>query len=393
MSATILIHGYLHPVDTPNLPDGFVILEQNQITEIGPMDRFPSSLRSQAQDLQGAHVCPGLIDAHCHLGLLGSGVGFEAEDCNEDTDPVTPQLRALDAINPLDRYFSDARSAGVTTVLVVPGSANAVCGQGAILKTAGRWVDEMVVQAPACMKFALGEYPNFTYRDRKEGPVTRMATAALIREALFKTAEYRDRQQQHLEDPDTDAPDFDVKWEALLPVLDGTLPAHFHAHRADDIATALRISKEFGLRPVIVHATEGDQIPELLQQADAPCLTGPILSDRSKPELTGLSLHTPAVLSRYVDTAICTDHPEVPIQYLSVCAALAVRGGMEEDAALAAITLTPARILGIDRRVGSLTPGKDADLAIFPAHPLDWRCQGPSAVYINGQNISEVEKR
>ncbi len=390
MPETVFIHGCIHRVDAPTLPDGFLSIAGGKIEAVGPMDQMPEIQVHQTIDLNGADVCPGLIDAHCHLGLFGSGQGIESEDGNESTDPVTPHLRALDAVNPLDRYFSDARCAGVTTVLTVPGSANAICGQGAVLKTAGRCIDEMVMLSPACMKFALGENPKSTYHERSQSPVTRMATAALIREALSKAAVYRDRLEACQKDPGLERPEYDAKSEALLPVLDGTLPAHFHAHRADDIATALRISREFHLKPVIVHATEGYKLPELLEKECIGVITGPALCDRSKPELADLRPNTPSLLSGYLDTAICTDHPEVPIQYLSVCAALAVRGGMSEESALAAITLIPARILGVDDRVGSITPGKDADLAVFPSHIFDWRCPGPSMVFINGENIWET---
>lgn len=383
----LLINGTIHPVDIPDIPRGFVAFSEGKITAVGPMDQLTAQLDGEVCDLKGAHVCPGFIDAHCHLGLFGNAVGFEAEDGNESTDPVTPHLRALDAVNPLDRCFSEARAAGVTTVLTEPGSANPVSGQGVIIKTAGRWVDEMILSAPACMKFALGENPKSVYNDRKEGPVTRMATAALIREVLFKASEYQVKKQMSEADPDDEGPEYDAKLEALLPVLNREVPAHFHAHRADDIATALRISKEFNLKPVIVHATEGHLIRALLEQEQVPVITGPCLTDRSKPELAGMTLENPAVLSGVTLTAICTDHPETPVQYLPLCAAMAVRGGMSEEDALAAITLNAAKILGIEDRVGSITPGKDADLAIFLDHPFDWRSRGPEQVYLNGDPV------
>lgn len=381
----LLTNGYIHPVDAPDIPRGFVAFSQGKITALGPMEQIPAGLAEEAQDLKGAHVCPGFVDAHCHLGLFGSGVGFEADDGNEATDPVTPHLRALDAVNPQDRYFSEALAAGVTTVLTGPGSANPVSGQGVVLKTAGRWVDEMILSAPACMKFALGENPKAVYNDRKEGPVTRMATAALIREILFKAVEYRTKKLMSQADPEDEGPEYDAKLEALLPLLSGEMSAHFHAHRADDIATALRISKEFGLKPVIVHATEGHLISELLEREQVPVITGPCLTDRSKPELAGMTPENPAILAKHTLVAICTDHPETPIQYLPLCAAVAVRGGMSESDALAAITLNPAKILGVDGRVGSITPGKDADLVIFEAHPFDWKNRGPEQVYLNGE--------
>lgn len=383
----LLINAAIHPVDGPDIPRGFVAFSGGKITAVGPMDQLTAQLDGEVCDLKGAHVCPGFIDAHCHLGLFGNAVGFEAEDGNESTDPVTPHLRALDAVNPLDRCFSEARAAGVTTVLTEPGSANPVSGQGVIIKTAGRWVDEMILSAPACMKFALGENPKSVYNDRKEGPVTRMATAALIREILFKASEYQVKKQISEADPDDEGPEYDAKLEALLPVLNREVPAHFHAHRADDIATALRISKEFNLKPVIVHATEGHLIRALLEQEQVPVITGPCLTDRSKPELAGMTLENPAALSEVTLTAICTDHPETPVQYLPLCAAMAVRGGMSEEDALAAITLNAAKILGVEDRVGSITPGKDADLVIFRGHPFDWCGRGPEQVYLNGEAV------
>ena len=383
----LLINGYIHPVDAPDIPNGYVAFSQGKITAVGAMEQGLPETEGDVIDLKGAHVCPGLIDAHCHLGLFGSGLGFEADDGNEATDPVTPHLRALDAVNPLDRYFAEARAAGVTTVLTCPGSANPVSGQGVILKTVGRWVDEMVVREPACMKFALGENPKMVYNDRKEAPVTRMATAALIRENLSKAAEYQAKKLAAEKDPEDEGPEFDAKLESLIQVLNAELPAHFHAHRADDIATALRISREFHLKTVLVHATEGHRIPELLEQEQIPVITGPCLTDRSKPELSHLTLENTAILAGKTTTAVCTDHPETPIQYLSLCAAMAVRGGMEEEAALASITLNAAEILGVADRVGSITPGKDADLVIFKNHPFDWRNRGPEQVYLNGEAV------
>jgi imidazolonepropionase-like amidohydrolase len=383
----LLTNGYVHPVDAPDIPRGFVAFSQGKITAVGTMDRLSADLDGERYDLKGAHICPGFVDAHCHLGLFGNALGFEGEDGNEATDPVTPHLRALDAVNPQDRYFAEARCAGVTTVLTCPGSANPVSGQGVILKTAGRWVDEMVLSASACMKFALGENPKAVYSDRKEGPVTRMATAALIRESLAQAREYGEKKERSRVDPEEDAPEFDAKCEALLPVLSGQVKAHFHAHRADDIATALRISREFGLRPVIVHATEGHLIGELLEREQVPVITGPCLTDRSKPELAGMTLENPAILARHTPMAICTDHPETPIQYLPLCAALAAQAGMDEEEALAAITINAACIAGVDDRLGSLTIGKDADIVITSHHPFEFesRVQG---VWIDGREVT-----
>jgi imidazolonepropionase-like amidohydrolase len=374
-------------MDGPVIECGFVHVEGDKITAVGPMSALPGGIDGPVVDAAGRHVYPGLVDAHCHLGLFGNAVGFESDDGNESTDPCTPHLRAIDAVNALDRCFEDARAGGVTCVLTGPGSANPIAGQFAALKTDGRWVDQMIVSAPVSMKFALGENPKTVYNDRKETPVTRMATAAIIRENLAKALEYMDKQNKADEDPDTDMPDFDAKLEALVPVLKGELPVHCHAHRADDIATAVRIAKEFGLHLVVVHGTEAYLISDLLAQEDIPVITGPCLTDRCKPELAGQSQENPVLLSRAgVKVAICTDHPETPIQYLPVCAAMAVRAGMDEEEALAAITINPAVIAGIADRVGSLTPGKDADIVLSTGHPLDWKSK-VEQVYIGGVQV------
>lgn len=381
----IIYNGVVHPMDRPVIPLGYVAFEGGKITAVGPMEELDGV--PEGLDAQGGHILPGFIDAHCHLGLFGDALGFEADDGNESTDPCTPHLRAIDGVNPMDRGFQEAREGGVTTVLTGPGSANPIAGQFLAVKTTGRWVDEMVVKAPAAMKFALGENPKSVYNDRKETPVTRMATAALIREQLSKAQEYQDKQAKADEDPEEEMPDYDAKLEALVPVVQGQLPAHFHAHRADDIATAVRISREFGLKQVIVHGTEGYKIADLLAAEGAAVITGPCLTDRSKPELVGQTLENPALLAGAgVKVAICTDHPETPIQYLPLCAAMAVRGGMEEEAALAAITSAAAEIAGISRRVGSLTPGKDADVVVTAGHPFDWN-GGIKAVFIDGKQV------
>lgn len=368
----LIINGIIHTMDGPVMENGYVAVSGSKVARVGPMSECPKSWEEETFDAQGGHVCPGFIDAHCHLGMFGDSLGFESEDGNEETDPCTPQLRAIDAVNPLDRCFSEARAAGVTTVLTGPGSANPVSGQFAALKTDGRWVDAMVVKAPVSMKLALGENPKQVYHDRDETPVTRMATAAIIRENLRKAVEYGEKLDKAARDEDADPPDYDAKLEALLPVVRGELPVHIHAHRADDIATGIRIAKEFKLKCVIVHGTEGHLIPELLAGEHVPVITGPALGDRSKPELANMTLKTPLILSRAgVDVAICTDHPEVPIQYLPLCAALAVKGGMDPEEALAAITVNAARIAGLDSSLGSLTPGKEADIVITDRHPLE----------------------
>ena len=382
-----ILNGVVHTMAGPVIPHGYVEVENGKIRAVGEMSARTAAAAGPVYDAGGGHILPGFIDAHCHLGMFGNALGFEADDGNESTDPCPPQLRAIDAINPQDRCFREAREGGVTTVLTGPGSANPIAGQFAAIKTDGRWVDEMVLRAPAAMKMALGENPKTVYNERKETPITRMATAAVIRQELSKTLEYMDKQDKADAEEDTDAPDYDAKLEALIPVLRGELPVHIHAHRADDIATAVRICREFGLKYVIVHGTEGHLLPELLAAEGAGVITGPSLTDRSKPELANLTIENPAILARAgVPVAICTDHPVIPIQYLPICAALAVRGGLEPEEALAAITIHPARLAGLDKRVGSLEPGKDADIVVTTGHPLDWNGK-VRYVFIGGKQV------
>lgn len=383
----LIQNGVVHPMDAPVIPNGYVLLEGDKIKAVGPMEECPGGWNGPVLDAAGGHILPGFVDAHCHLGMCGDGLGFEAEDDNESTDPCTPHLRALDGLNPLDRCFREAREAGVTTVLTGPGSGNPINGQGLAVKTVGRWAEEMVVREPASLKLALGENPKSVYHERKETPMTRMGTAALIRAQFSQALEYMDKQNKADAEEDTDPPDFDPKLEALLPALRGELPVHIHAHRADDIATAVRLAREFGLKPVVVHGTEGHLLPELLAGAHIPVITGPILTDRSKPELANSTIETPARLAAAgVEIAICTDHPVTPIQYLSLCAAMAVRGGLDPEEALKAITLNGAKLAGVEHRVGSLTPGKDADVVVTDRHPLDWLGR-VTAVFIGGVRV------
>ena len=384
----LIINGTVHTMDGLTIPNGYVAVSGDKIAKVGPMEECPSHWEGETLDAAGGHILPGFIDAHCHLGMFGDAVGFEGDDGNEATDPCTPHLRAIDGVNPLDRCFEEARAAGVTTVLTGPGSANPISGQFAALKTTGKWVDAMVVKAPVAMKLALGENPKCVYNERHETPVTRMATAAIIRENLRKALEYGEKLEKAEADEEEDKPEYDAKLEALLPVVRGELPVHIHAHRADDIATGVRIAKEFGLKCVIVHGTEAHRIPELLEQEGVPVITGPCMGDRSKPELANMTIESPAVLTlQGIKTAICTDHPEVPIQYLPLCAAMAVKGGMLPEAALAAITINPAQIAGIDHRVGSLTPGKDADIVITTGHPINLLSR-VRAVFIGGVRVN-----
>lgn len=368
------------------IPNGYLLVQDGKIAAVGPMPA-PDSVGEEVVDAGGASIYPGFVDAHTHLGMWEDGLTFEGDDGNEDTDPITPQMRGIDAVNPLDRCFEEACAAGVTTVITGPGSANPIGGQLAAVKTAGRRIDNMVVQAPVAMKMALGENPKSTYHGKSQTPSTRMATAALIREELYKTRRYLEDLELSRKDEDIDPPEYDIKCEALIPVLQRKLQVHFHAHRADDIFTAMRLGREFHLDYVIIHGTDGYLITDDLAGEDVPVLSGPILCDRSKPELKNLTPACPSMLQKQgVRIAIVTDHPVVPIQYLPLSAALAVREGLEREEALRAITINPARICHIEDRVGSLEPGKDADFSFFRDDPLQISTK-PEMVFVSGRRV------
>ena len=369
------------------IENGWLRTEQDKIASLGDMRDVPAAPEGDIFDAQGGVMLPGLIDAHTHLGMWEDGLGFEGDDGNEETDPATPQLSALDAVNPLDRCFDEALAAGVTTVVTGPGSANPIGGQLIAVKTYGRRIDSMVLRAPLAVKFALGENPKGVYHEKDQTPVTRMATAAIIRDQLLKAQRYRLRLEQAASDEDAEEPDFDYKCEALLPLLRGEIQAHFHAHRADDIFTAMRIAKEFHLDYVLVHCTEGHLIAQELNDEGAKVLSGPFLCDRSKPELRNLTPRSPGLMSAAgIEPALITDHPVIPEQYLPLCAALAVREGMDRMAALRAVTINPARILRLDGRVGSLRPGKDADVVVFDGDPLSLETH-VRLVAVNGRRV------
>ena len=357
-------------------------VKDGKIAQIG--GDFAASAGAEVVDASGLNVYPGMVEAHGHIGLDGWAIGYEGQDYNEYNDPVTPQLRAIDGINPMDRGFQEARESGVTTVAVSPGSANPIGGQIALLKTAGRRVDDMVLKAPLAVKFALGENPKSVYHDKDEAPVTRMATAALIREQLYKAKEYFSRKARAEDDPDQDDPDYDSKLEALLPLLWGKAEVHFHAHRADDIFTALRIAKEFGLRAVIIHGTEAHLVADLLAEEHVPVVCGPYMTDRSKPELRHLTDEAPGLLCKAgIPTAVTVDHPEIPLRLLPMALMLAVRAGMDKTDALRAVTSVPAQIAGMENRIGSLREGMDADCVLWSGDPLDITTQ-VQAVFVNG---------
>ena len=350
---------------------GTVFIENGKITKVVEGDQRPEGC--EIMDAKGMVVMPGLVDAHCHLGIVEEIYQQEGDDGNEATDPITPHLRTIDAINPEDLGFKDALSGGVTTVVVAPGSANVIGGEMVAMKTWGSSLEEMVLKFPVGMKAALGENPKRNYGSQKKAPMTRMASAALLREALVKAGDYLRKMAESAEGKSS-LPERDLKMESLSRVLTGEIPLRVHAHRADDIMTALRIAKEFGIKLVVEHCTEGYKVAEELAKYNVQAVVGPVIGNRAKVELMGISLETARVLADAgVNFSIMTDHPVVPIQYLGISAGLAVRGGLDETHALRAVTLDAAKILGLDHRIGSLDPGKDADIVIMNGHPFDVR--------------------
>ncbi len=381
----LLIHGKIYTVDAALgvIDDGYILMQNGKIAGVGPMSSVPET-NEPVMDLGGKCCYPGFIDAHTHIGMWENALGFEGDDGNEDTDPSLPHLRALDAVNPMDKCFTEALSVGITTVITGPGSANPIGGQLLAMKTFGRRMEEMLIKEPIAIKFALGENPKTTYHEKSQTPVTRMATAAIIREQLYKAFKYNDKMHKFECDEAEEEPEYDIKCEALLPLMHREIPAHFHAHRADDIFTAIRIAKEFCLNYTLVHCTDGGEIADILAKEGATALCGPLLCDRSKPELSSLSPKLAANLcDAGVKTAIITDHPVIPIQYLPLCAGLAIREGMKWEDALSAITIWPAEICNIADCVGSITPGKDADVVVYSDDPFSTYAK-PDCVFVNG---------
>ncbi len=372
-----IINAQIFTMTSKTINNGYIEFDKT-ITSYGEMK---DCFSGEAYDAKGAMLFPGFIDAHTHIGICEDSLGFEGDDCNEMTDPCTPHLRAIDAINALDICFNEAIQAGITSVATGPGSANPIAGQIAAIKTYGQCIDDMIIKAPAAMKFALGENPKTVYNEKKTAPSTRMATAAIIREQLTRTKEYIVKHN------DENKNEYDAKLEALALIFEQGLPAHFHAHRADDIFTSVRIAKEFGLKYAIVHCTQGHLIVEELARCGINAMCGPLITDRSKPELRDSTPANPGILSRAgVKTAIVTDHPVIPIQYLLLCAGLAVREGMDHYEALKAITINPAEICGISDRVGSIEIGKDADIVLFDDDPLTLEAK-PKIVISDGEIV------
>ncbi|NBE99846.1 amidohydrolase [Nonomuraea sp. KC401] len=375
--------GYVVPVDGDPIDGGTVLIEDGKITAVGRGVAVPEGM--PVVDAGGGWVLPGFVEAHGHLGVYEEAEGWAGQDTNEMTDPNGARLRALDAINPADLGFADALSGGVTTAVIKPGSGNPIGGQTVAVKCWGRSADEMLVKEPVSVKSALGENPKRVYGDQKKLPSTRQGVAAVIRDAFMKAQDYRARRAAA--EAEGKPFDRDGTLEVLVRVLDGELPWCQHTHRADDIATALRLSAEFGYRVVINHGTEGHLLADTLAARNVPVIIGPLFTSRSKVELRQRSLRNPGILARAgVELAITTDHPVVPIHFLVHQATLAVKEGMDPAEALRSITVNPARIMGIDDRVGSLRPGLDGDVVIWSGDPLDVMSRA-QRVFISGREV------
>ncbi len=388
MADIAIVGGRVVPVEGEPIEGGVVLLSGGRIAAVeGPGFLVPSD--ASVVDATGKWVLPGFIDAHAHAGVHEEAEGWAGQDTNEMTDPVTAQVRALDAINPADLGFRDAITGGVLAVNINPGSGNPIGGQTAAIKCWGRSVDEMVMRAPAGLKSALGENPKRVYGERKETPATRLGVAAVIRGAFVAALNYQAKIAAAEIDPSPARPvvERDLKLEALGLVLRREIPWRQHCHRADDIATAMRIAREFGYDLVIDHGTEAYLLADQIAAAGIPVVIGPLITSRSKVELRGRTLASPGRLAAAgVTIAITTDHPVVPIHFLIHQATLAVKEGLDPVTALRAVTINPARIIGCADRIGSLTPGKDADVVIWSGDPLDVMSRAERA-YLNGREI------
>lgn len=376
-----LVGGKIYTVTKGIIEEGAVLLNEGRIAAVGKNIEIPAG--AEIIDCRGCQIMPGIIDAHTHLGISEEGIGEEGWDYNEEADPVTPAMRAIDGFNPQELGVADALRGGVTTVMVAPGSANVVGGQVAVVKTAGSWLDEMLVNGYAGMKVAFGENPKRVYGEQKKSPITRMGTAALLRECLIDAENYRRKKAKD------DNWEMDEGMEAMLLVLERKVPLRAHAHRADDMLTAIRIAEEFNLRLVLDHGTEGQKIADILAEKNIPVVFGPLMTSRSKIELKDRFDSTPAVLAQAgVKVAFCTDHPVLPIQYLNIGAGVAMREGLSEEDTFKALTINAAEILGVADRLGSIEAGKDGDLVVYDGYPLEVASK-VVRVMVNGETAFE----
>ena len=388
----LIKNGLVKTMAGEDIENGQVLLDGGKIAAVGKEVSAP--VDAQVIDAAGCIVAPGFVEGHCHIGLDEEAIGFEGDDYNEMTDPVTPQMRGIDGLNRMDEAFFDAYSHGVTTAVTGPGSANVVGGTFLAVKLCGKRVDNMVVKNPVAMKIAFGENPKRCYgASQKKMPMTRMGTAALLRELLVKAQNYREEMDAYEADPKNNKkPTYDCKLHAMLPVMRKEIPLKSHAHRADDIFTSLRIAKEFDLDITLDHCTEGHLIADELEKEGKGCLVGPTFGAKSKFELKNKCWDTPkAMVEHGLKTAIITDAPVIPLKYLPLCAGLAINAGLDEQEAWKAVTINPAVITGIADRVGSLEVGKDADVVIYKGNPLTDLQYTTKYTLINGQIVYQAE--
>ena len=374
-----IINGKLLTMEGEVFENGYVDFENGKITAFGDASAAPE-YNGEVIDAEGGYITPGFIECHCHIGVSEESIRWEGNDTNESTDPWTPHLRGIDAIYPYDKAFKLAVNAGITSACTGPGSGNVIGGQLCAIKLYGTDPDEMVIKAPAAMKMAFGENPKGYFQRMKKSPATRMATAAILREALFKA-------QQYLRKKEKGDDVFDMKLEAMIPVLKGEIPAHIHAHRADDILTAMRVANEFGIKFNMIHTSDAVLVKEQLKKNNVEFCMGPTLGVSTKPETKNKTFASYGEVQRYGCTmAITTDHPVLAIETLPVCAMMAIKNGMDEMEALKAITINAAKVANIDERVGSIKVGKDADIVIFDGNPMEIATQ-TKAVFIDGKKI------
>ena len=372
-----LTNGRLYTIEHGVVEQGTVLMDNGKIAAVGTDVIIPAD--AQVIDVEGRIVTPGFIDAHTHIGIDEEIYQPIGDDCNEMTEPNTAELRAMDAINYRDLSFQDAVKAGITTVMITPGSANVFGGLVAVMKTAGKTYKEMLLNGEAGLKMAFGENPKRVYGEKDKTPSTRMATMAIARQGFYEAKEYLNKSEEDRE--------FSLQTEHIAKALDGGIPVRAHAHRADDIMTAIRLRDEFNLDLVVEHCTDGHLIVDELKEAGVPVAVGPSLSNRAKVEMENVTFRTPGVLaSAGIDVAIITDAPCTPIQYLPICAGMAMREGMTEEDAFKALTIVPAKILKVDDRLGSLTAGKDADVVVWNNHPMEIMGR-PEMVFVNGKQI------
>ncbi len=382
-----VINARLHTVSSDGVVDGTILIDdEGRIAELGDNLQVPAG--TDVIDARGRDVTPGIIEAHCHAGVSEEGVGWEGSDGNESTDPVTPQMRAVDGANPEDKAFSAFREAGVTAAQITPGSANIIGGQQFVVKCrAAAIIEDMVVREPSGMKAALGENPKRVYGSKK-GPATRMGNAATMRQWLQKARDYVARAQS---DDDDNGGKFDAKLEALREVIEGNIPLRVHCHRADDMATAIRVAREFDIEYTIEHATQAAKIPEYLAEHDVFCAVGPSLMFEAKVEMRGNGFDSAVALHRHgVRFCLTNDHPVVHGRNLRAAAGILSSWDVPPDAALRSVTLSAAEHMGLGDRMGSLTPGKDADLVIWSGDPLDARTFADVTI-IDGTVVFERE--